>query len=225
MIIVTGASRGLGRAICGRLRGQGIDVAGLARQPDPEDRNTFACDVTNRAALKALASQWKREGRAVEGLINAAGIAAMNLALTTPESSTRRIIETNLLGTIFCCQLFAPLMLKSGRGAIINFSSIAVALGLKGESVYAASKAGVEGFTRSFAREMADFGVTVNCLAPGPVQTDLLRGVSEAQINKIIEQQIMPRPFSPDDVCDLVELLLDSKARHLTGQVIHVGGA
>ena len=97
-------------------------------------------------------------------------------------------------------------------------------MGLKGESIYAASKAGVEGFTRSFAREMADFNVTVNCIAPGPIDTNLLKGITPEQINKIVSQQIIPRQFSPDSVADLVELLLDSRSNSLSGQVLHVGG-
>ncbi len=116
-------------------------------------------------------------------------------------------------------------MLRHKAGAIVNFSTIAVALGLKGESIYAASKAGVEGFSRAFAREMADFNVNVNCIAPGPIDTDLLKGVTSAQIDRIVAQQIIPRRFKPDAVCDLVELLLDARSRSLSGQVLHVGGA
>jgi 3-oxoacyl-[acyl-carrier protein] reductase len=95
---------------------------------------------------------------------------------------------------------------------------------LKGESIYAASKAGVEGFTRSFAREMADFNVTVNCIAPGPIDTNLLKGITSEQIQKIVSQQIIPRQFTPEAVSDLVELLLDPRGKSLSGQVLHVGG-
>ena len=97
-------------------------------------------------------------------------------------------------------------MLRNKLGSIINFSTIAVALGLKGESIYAASKAGVEGFTRSFAREMSDFNVQVNCIAPGPIDTNLLKGITSEQINKIVSQQIIPKQFKPDSVAELVEL-------------------
>jgi 3-oxoacyl-[acyl-carrier protein] reductase len=161
----------------------------------------------------------------VSGLVNAAGVASMNLALTTPPAVAQRLIGVNLLGTIYCCQLFAPLMLRNKQGSIINFSTIAVALGLKGESIYAASKAGVEGFTRSFAREMADFNVQVNCIAPGPIDTNLLKGITSEQIKKIVSQQIIPKQFKPDSVADLVEMLLDSRSNSLSGQVLHVGGA
>ena len=224
MILVTGASRGIGNAICKRLLAAGKPVLGLARNIEGLDFPARACDVSDAEQVKRIATEIRREGQAVEALVNVAGIASMNLALTTPPSVARDIVATNLLGTIYCCQSFAPLLVRNKGGAIVNFSTIAVALGLKGESVYAASKAGVEGFTRAFAREMADFGITVNCIAPGPIDTDLIRGVSGEQIARIVRQQVLPVKFSTDAVCDLVELLLDPRSSSLSGQVLHVGG-
>lgn len=225
MIVVTGASRGLGRAICTRLVEKNIDVLGLARNVEDVPFASASCDVASYDSVNAIAQRLKKKRIRVKGLVNAAGIASMNLAVTTPQSVAQNIISTNLLGTIYCCQLFAPLMLRNKQGSIINFSTIAVALGLKGESIYAASKAGVEGFTRSFAREMADFNVRVNCIAPGPIDTSLLKGITTEQINKIVAQQIIPRQFKPDSVSDLVELLLDNRSDSLSGQLLHVGGA
>ncbi len=225
MIIVTGASKGLGRAICDRLVANKVEVFGLARNVEEVPFPSMSCDVSSYESVKDVAQVLKRNGSRVEGLINAAGIASMNLALTTPQSVTQKIINTNLLGTIYCCQLFSPLIVRNKQGSVINFSTIAVALGLKGESIYAASKAGVEGFTRSFAREMADFNVNVNCIAPGPIDTSLLKGITPEQIKNIVSQQIIPKQFNPDSVADLVEILLDSKSDSLSGQIFHVGGA
>jgi 3-oxoacyl-[acyl-carrier protein] reductase len=225
MIVVTGASRGLGRAIGERLLARGEQVCGLARTASELPFPTMRCDVASCDQVKGAAAEIKRAGSSVRALINAAGIASMNLALTTPPRIAREIIETNLLGTIHCCQSFAPLIIRNKPGTIINFSTIAVPLGLKGESVYVASKAGVEGFSRVFAREMADFDITVNCIAPGPIDTDLIKGVGAGQISRIVQQQVLPRQFSPDAICDLVELLLDPRSRSLSGQVFHVGGA
>ena len=148
----------------------------------------------------------------------------MNLALTTDQSTVERLIQTNLIGTIYCSQLFAPIMLRQKYGSFINFSTIAVALALKGESIYIASKAGVEAFSRSFARELSNFNIRVNCIAPGPIKTDLLRGITDKQIEKITSQQIIQKQFKKTDICDLVELLIDDKASSLSGQVLNVGG-
>jgi len=224
VIVVTGASKGLGRAICDRLIEKNFDVFGLARNVEDIPFPALSCDVSSYESVKKIVRKLKEDHAKVTGLINAAGVASMNLALTTPQSVAQKIININLLGTIYTCQLFAPLMVRNKKGSIINFSTIAVALGLKGESIYVASKAGIEGFTRSFAREMADFNIKVNCIAPGPVDTNLLKGVTLEQINRIVSQQIIPQQFQPEAVADLVELLIDKRSDSLSGQVLHVGG-
>ena len=224
MIIVTGASRGLGQAITERLIERGEEVIGLARNTSGLKINAIECDVSDYTSVKNASKEVKRMKKPVKAFINAAGVASMNMAVTTDESTVQKLIQTNLVGTIYCCQLFAPIMLRQKQGSIINFSTIAVALALKGESVYAASKAGVESFSRTFAREMADFNVRVNCIAPGPISTDLLRGITDVQIEKITSQQVIQKQFQKSDVCDLVELLLDEKSRSLSGQVLNVGG-
>lgn len=224
MIVVTGASKGLGKAITDRLLDKGEKVFGLARSVDCLEVDGLECDVGNYSAVKAAAREIKRMKLPVKAFINAAGIASMNMAVTTDSATVQRLIQTNLIGTIYCCQLFAPLFLRQRYGCFINFSTIAVALALKGESVYAASKAGVEAFSRTFAREMADFNVRVNCIAPGPIRTDLLQGITDAQIERITSRQIIPRQFEKSDVCDLIELLIDEKASSLSGQVFNIGG-
>jgi 3-oxoacyl-[acyl-carrier protein] reductase len=224
LIIVTGASRGLGHAIAERLMERGEEVIGLARNTSELKINAIQCDVSNYGSVKAASKEVKRMKKPVKAFINAAGVASMNMAVTTDETTVQKLIQTNLVGTIYCCQLFAPIMLRQKQGSFINFSTIAVALALKGESVYAASKAGVESFSRTFAREMADFNVRVNCIAPGPIRTDLLRGITDTQIEKITSQQVIQKQFQKSDVCDLVELLLDGKATALSGQVLNVGG-
>ena len=225
MIIVTGASRGLGQSVAERLISSGREVLSLSRTSEGAPGDSVTCDVSDYEAVKTVAQSLRKEKREIEGLVNAAGIASMNLAVTTPPSMTQKLIQTNLAGTIHCCQLFAPLMIRKKAGSIINFSTIAVTLGLKGESIYAASKAGVEGFSRAFAREMADFDIRVNCIAPGPIKTDLLKGVSDEQIDAIVAQQILPKLFLPDDVADLCEFLLGPQSQSLSGQVLKVGGA
>ena len=224
MIVVTGASRGLGSAIIQRLNSIGIETFGLARNVDKIETAKLSCDVSDYAQVKNAVANIKKLNKPIDAIINAAGIASMNLAVITPPKTTQRLINTNLLGTIYCSQLFAPLMIRKKTGVIINFSTIAVSLGLKGESIYAASKAGVEGFTRAFAREMADFNIRVNCISPGPINTDLLNGVSKEQINSIVSRQIIPKQFNPSNICDLIELLVDQRSSSLSGQTFHVGG-
>ena len=224
MIIVTGASRGLGKAISEHLHKNGEEVIGLVRSTQELKFKNIKCDVSYYQSVKNAAREVKKLKIPIKAFINAAGVASMNMALTTDENTVQRLIQTNLIGTIYCCQLFAPLMIRKKYGSFINFSTIAVALALKGESIYAASKAGVETFSRAFAREMADFSIRVNCIAPGPINTDLLKGITETQIQKITSQQVITKQFQKSDICDLVDFLISEKASSLSGQVLSVGG-
>lgn len=224
MILVTGASKGLGRALCEHFTANGRPVLGIARSAIEAEFPAVVCDVTNAQALRDLAQDLKSQGRPISALINAAGVASMNLTLTTPPETVNKIIQTNLVGTIYCCQQFAPHMIRAKAGRIINFSTIAVALALEGEAIYVASKAGVEAFTRTFARELSAFGITVNCVAPGPIETDLIKGVPEEKLARVIDRQAIKRQFSPAEVCTLADMLLSDGAASLTGQVFHLGG-
>ncbi|MEO7502164.1 MAG: SDR family oxidoreductase [Gemmatimonadaceae bacterium] len=224
-VIVTGASRGLGRFCAEKLHESGYNVIGVGRKPGSvapfEMRQADVADQQSvRRALEDL-----RGDPAVYALINAAGIASMNLVITTPPETVRRIIETNLLGTIFCCQQVAPALIRRGSGRIINFSTLGVPLAIKGEAIYIASKAGVEGFSRTFAREMAPHGVTVNTIAPGPIDTALLEKVPRDNIDAVVRQQIIPRQGEPVDVWNIVSLLLSAESSMISGETIHVGGA
>tara|TARA_B100001057_G_scaffold501091_1_gene620431 strand:- start:9853 stop:10530 length:678 start_codon:yes stop_codon:yes gene_type:complete len=224
MIVVTGASRGLGKAITERLTKIGHKVIGLARSNSGLDIEIIKCDVSDYESVKHAALKIKKKKTPIRAFINAAGVVSTNMAISTEELTIQKLVQTNLVGTIYCCQLFAPMMLRRKKGIFINFSTIAVALALKGESIYAASKAGVEAFSRTFAREIADYNVRVNCIAPGPIKTDMLKGLKNSQIERIISQQIISKQFHKSDICDLVELLIDKKASSLSGQILNVGG-
>ena len=223
-IIVTGASRGIGLAISKRLISIGHEVIGISRDTSNIDFPAFDCDIQSYDSIKKIAKDIKVAYRKIDGLINSAGVASLNLALLTPEKVSKKIINTNLLGTIFSCQNFGPLLIRNKKGFIINFSTIAVALGLKGESIYCASKAGVEAFSKSFSKEMSDFNINVNCIAPGPIKTSLLKGVSEKQINNIVNNQIIKKLFNTEDVSDVVEMLINDKSRSISGQILYIGG-
>jgi 3-oxoacyl-[acyl-carrier protein] reductase len=225
-VVVTGASRGLGAAIAEELAGDGFRVVGLSRTGagGPAAIDMRKADVGKHEDVREALADITRD-KELYGLINAAGIASMNLAISTPPETVDRIIQTNLVGTINCCIALAKRFARNKGGRIINFSTIAVPIALKGESIYVASKAGVEGFSRSFAREMADFDTTVNVVAPGPIDTDLIAAVPSAAIDHIIERQIMPRRFGKTEVVDLVRFLLSDKSRMISGQILNIGGA
>jgi 3-oxoacyl-[acyl-carrier protein] reductase len=224
-LLVTGASRGIGAHIASEAIAAGYDVIGVARSArDGTPFPVLACDVADDAAVRDLAKSLSRRGP-LWGIVNAAGIAAMNMAVTTPAARVRKLVEVNLLGTIHVCQHFAPLLMRRKEGRIVNLSTIAVSLALSGESIYIASKAGVQAFTRTFAREIGGFGITANCVAPGPIDTDLIAKIPEEQIDRVVRQQIIRRKASKADVWDVVSLLLRDEARMITGEVIHVGGA
>ena len=224
MIIVTGASRGIGLAISNRLFESGEEVLGISRNVVSAKFTSKSIDVTDFKSIKNLSDEIRLSGKTVTAVINAAGIASMNLALMANPLTSVDLVNVNFLGTVYSCQAFAPLLIRNGGGSVINFSTIASALHLEGESIYAATKAAVENYSKTFAKELSKFNIRVNCIAPGPIQTDLLRGVTEDQLNKIVKSQIIENKFEKDDIADLVELLLDPKAKSLTGQVFHVGG-
>jgi len=224
MIIVIGGSSGIGKKITDELKKDGLEVITISRTKIEEDLNHFACDVSNFKQLKETYKQIKQKNIVITGIINCAGIASMNLALTTPPEITEKLIRTNLIGTIFCNQIFSPLLIRNKFGRIINFSTIAVKIGLEGESVYVASKAGVEAFSRVLAKELAPFNITVNCIAPGPIRTNLLKGISDKQISDITSHQIIKKEMQTIDSVKIVKLLLNEDASNITGQVLHVGG-
>lgn len=222
-LVITGASRGLGRHMAESALRAGYTVTGLARSQDADAGfPLLSCDVTDPESVARCFAGLR--GKPLWGLINAAGAASMNLVLTTPRATMRKLVDCNLLGTMYCCAEAGKILVRRKAGRIINLSSIAVALGLEGEAAYVAAKAGVEGFTRAFAREMAPFGVTVNAVAPGPVPTALIAGVPEAKIEALRRRQVLQRPLAAEDVWETVSLLLDDRSAALSGEILHVGG-
>lgn len=224
-IIVTGCSSGIGFYLAENLSKSDYKVIGLARN-EPKEKYNFefqTCDVRNLISVNSFFSKIKKD-KDIFGLLNVAGIASMNLLITTPEKTINNIINTNLIGTIFCTKEIIPAFASSKNGRIINFSSLAVKIGIQGESVYVASKAGVEGFTRSIARELAPFNVTVNCISPGPIKTNLTSKVPTSYIDKVIDQQIINKQCNKEDILNCVKIILNPKADKITGENFTIGG-
>ena len=224
MIIVTGGTSGIGSAITKYFRSLGERVIVISRRDNYDDKDHFKSDISDYESLKSIYKEIFNKKEKVTALINCAGIASMNLAITTPPNIVEKVIKTNLIGTIYTNQIFSPLLIKNKYGRIINFSTIAVPIALKGESVYVASKAGVEGFSRVLAKELSSFNITVNCIAPGPIKTNLLKGITEKQIKNITNYQIINKEMDTTSIVEIVKILLSKESRNITGQVINVGG-
>jgi 3-oxoacyl-[acyl-carrier protein] reductase len=223
-ILVTGASRGIGRALALSAQSEGYRVVGLARSfSDKDEFETIRCDVCDAAAVTREIDRFKGD-KSFYGVINAAGRLITKAAIQYRPEEIAEIVTTNLMGTMHVCTRAARLLMALRRGRIINISSIAASIGLKGDSVYSATKAGVEVFSRSLAREMAERNVTVNCIAPGPMATEMTRHLTEAQVEALIAQQILPRQIDVEELWPIVRFLLSDGAASVTGEVIHVGG-
>ena len=180
--LITGTSRGLGRALAERLLADGWVVHGFARGPQPLMHERFSAhvvDITDEAAVCAAVATIAESGR-IDLLINNAGAASMNALLLTPGETAKRLMRVNYLGTFHCLQSVGKVMVRQRAGRIVNVTTVAVPLSLEGEAAYVASKAAVEALTRVAAKELAASGVAVSALGFGPIDTDLTRAVPKA---------------------------------------------
>jgi len=224
MVIITGSSKGIGKALAENFCEAGEIVVGLSRTKVKTKYESFSVDVRIHEDLKNLCEKLKNNYEPPSLLINAAGVSHPNLAILSKPSLTREMIETNILGTIFSCQVFAPLLFQNQKSNIVNFSSVATTLKLRGEAIYSATKSAVETFSNSFAKEVERFNVRVNCIAPGPINTDMVSHLTPAQKNDLIKNQIIKKQFTTSDIYNLILTLINDKSGSITGQTIHLGG-
>ncbi len=226
--LVTGARKGIGRYLAEHFLGQGLRVEGCSREPAGWEADGYChhqLDVADEAAVKALfADVQKRHGR-LDILVNNAGVASMNHVLLTPDATAARLLRTNFHGTFLMCREAAKLMRRRRYGRIVNLSTIAVPMQLEGESLYAASKGAVETFTRVFAREVAEFGITCNVVGPTPIETDLIRNVPQDKIAGIVQRLAIKRLGRFEDVANVIDFYVRPESDYVTGQVIYLGGA
>lgn len=227
VILITGTSRGIGKALAEHYLRQGISIAGCSRSAGTiqhENYRHFEANVANEDDVKQVLRQVRQELGPVEVLINNAGVASMNHILTTPLQTFRKIMEVNLQGTFLFTRECAKQMMRQKSGRIVNFTSVARPLNLEGEAAYASSKAAVESFTRVAAREFAPFGITVNAVGFPPTKTDLVVGVPEEKMQRLLSQQPLPRFAEMEDIINATDFLISEKSSFITGQTLYLGG-
>lgn len=227
VVLITGTSRGIGRELVRHFLDKGCRVVGCSRKPadSPPGYTHHLVDVTDEGAIIAMLRTIAREHGRLDVLVNNAGTASMNLALTTPGSTAQRLLATNFTGAFLVSREAAKLMLRRRYGRIINLSTVAVPLELEGESLYAASKSALVTFTRVLAKELAPCGITCNLVGPGPIPTDLIAGVPQETLQELVNRLPLKAFSTVEDVINAIDFFVKPESKAITGQVLYLGGA
>ncbi|MDP1932272.1 MAG: 3-oxoacyl-ACP reductase FabG [Gammaproteobacteria bacterium] len=234
--LVTGASRGIGKAIALELGKQGMVVVGTATtEKGAEDISAYLAEhaltgtgyclnvTSTESVTQVLTTIEDRFGPPLV-LINNAGITKDNLLMRMKEEEWSDVINTNLNALYRLCKLTLKGMTKARWGRIINISSVVASSGNPGQTNYAASKAAVEGFSRSLAREIGSRGITVNCVAPGFIDTDMTRALAEKQIETLLAQIPLARFGKAEEIASAVGFLASESGAYITGETLHING-
>ena len=233
--LVTGASRGIGAAIALELAKKGLKVIGTATTDDGAAKITQALsvfpgctgknlNVNDVAASEALIDSVIKEHGGLQVLVNNAGITRDMLAMRLKDDDWDAVMQTNLKAVFTMSRGVLRIMMKQRYGRIINITSVVGSLGNAGQSNYAAAKAGVAGMTRALARELGSRNITVNCIAPGFIETDMTAGLSEEQQKTLLGQIPLGRLGRPQDIAHAVAFVASPLAGYMSGQELHING-
>lgn len=225
VVLITGGSRGIGLACAQRFLAAGDKVAVTYNSsPPPEGIFGVKCDVTSTEQVDAAFKTVEEEFGPVEILVSNAGITKDTLLLRMSEDDFTAVLDANLTGAYRVVKRATQGMLRARKGRIILMSSVVGLLGSAGQANYAASKAGLVGFARSMARELGSRGITVNVIAPGPVETDMTAALGEARLGELTAAVPLQRMATTDEIAGVVEFLAGDAAGYITGAVIPVDG-
>jgi 3-oxoacyl-[acyl-carrier protein] reductase len=225
--LVTGARKGIGRYLAEQLLVAGYRVIGCGRGVEGWTADGFeyhVVDVAEEAQVLPLMRHVSKAYRRLDAVINCAALASMNHTLLTPVSSVEKMLRANVTGTFLVSREAAKVMRKRKFGRIVNVSSAVVPLRLSGEAGYLASKGAVQVMSQVMARELAEFGITVNVVAPGPTDTDMIRGVPKSKIDELTQQFFNKRLTTREDIANVVLFFLRTESGGVNGQVIYLNG-
>ena len=232
VILVTGASRGIGKAIASQLKALGGTVIGTATSEHGAaniseylgEGQGLVLNVTDDASISAMFELIKEKHGAVDVLVNNAGITRDNLMMRMKDDEWNDIIETNLTSVFKISKAVLRAMMKKRQGRIINIGSVVGTMGNAGQVNYATAKAGLIGFTKSLAREVASRGITVNTVSPGFIDTDMTQTRTDEQKEGIFAQVPANRLGKPEEIANAVAFLASDSAAYITGETLHVNG-
>lgn len=227
VIVITGTSKGIGKFLVEYYLLKDYIVVGCSRTKSLisyKNYRHFELDVCDEKAVVGMIRSIKKEFGKIDVLLNNAGIASMNHFITTSFQSVQNIFATNFFGTFLFTREVSKVMMKQKFGRVVNYTTIAKPLRLEGEAIYAASKAAIENFTQTIAKEVAQYGITVNAIGPTPIQTDLIKAIPKDKIAELLNKQAIKRFGTFEDIINVIEFFCDERSSFITGQIIYLGG-